>query len=63
MGGLTNEELHEVFSEWNAGELSSFLIEITADIFAKKDDITSDGFLVDKVRPGQGVSLATVSLS
>jgi 6-phosphogluconate dehydrogenase len=36
--GLTAEELHEVFAEWNKGELDSFLIEITAEIFTKKDD-------------------------
>ncbi len=35
--GLKAEELHEVFSEWNKGELDSYLIEITADIFGKKD--------------------------
>jgi len=35
--GLNNAELHEVFSEWNRGELESYLIEITADIFAKVD--------------------------
>ncbi|BDI28172.1 6-phosphogluconate dehydrogenase, decarboxylating [Capsulimonas corticalis] len=46
--GLTNEELHEVFTQWNAGDLDSFLIEITAQIFARKDD-DSDGYLVDKV--------------
>jgi 6-phosphogluconate dehydrogenase len=38
--GLNAEELHEVFSEWNKGELDSYLIEITADIFTKKDDET-----------------------
>ena len=36
--GLTADELHEVFAEWNKGELDSYLIEITAQIFAKKDD-------------------------
>src|SRR5579875_1893338 len=36
--GLSAEELHNVFAEWNKGELDSFLIEITAAIFAKKDD-------------------------
>jgi 6-phosphogluconate dehydrogenase len=46
--GLTNDELHEVFTQWNAGDLDSFLIEITAKIFAKKDDDTGD-YLVDKV--------------
>jgi 6-phosphogluconate dehydrogenase len=35
--GLTNEQLHEVFAEWNQGELESYLIEITADIFSKVD--------------------------
>lgn len=38
--GLSNEELHEVFSEWNKGELDSYLIEITADIFSNKDPET-----------------------
>ncbi len=38
--GLDAEELHEVFAEWNKGELDSYLIEITADIFTKKDDET-----------------------
>lgn len=38
--GLTTEELHEIFSEWNRGELNSYLIEITADIFAKADPDT-----------------------
>ncbi|WP_077624618.1 NADP-dependent phosphogluconate dehydrogenase [Sediminibacillus massiliensis] len=38
--GLEAEELHEVFAEWNKGELDSYLIEITADIFTKKDDET-----------------------
>ncbi|WP_028777172.1 NADP-dependent phosphogluconate dehydrogenase [Shimazuella kribbensis] len=38
--GLDAEELHEVFAEWNKGELDSYLIEITADIFTKKDEKT-----------------------
>ncbi len=36
--GLTADELHKVFAEWNKGELDSFLIEITAEILAKKDE-------------------------
>ncbi len=45
--GLTSDELHDVFSKWNEGELDSYLIEITRDIFAKKDD---DGApMVDKI--------------
>jgi 6-phosphogluconate dehydrogenase len=39
-GGLIAEELHEVFAQWNRGELSSYLIQITADILAKVDDKT-----------------------
>ena len=46
--GLNNEELHQVFTQWNEGDLDSFLIEITAQIFARKDD-DGDGHLVDKV--------------
>ncbi|PMC37974.1 phosphogluconate dehydrogenase (NADP(+)-dependent, decarboxylating) [Bacillus sp. UMB0899] len=38
--GLSAAELHDVFSEWNKGELDSYLIEITADIFTKVDDET-----------------------
>jgi 6-phosphogluconate dehydrogenase len=38
--GLSANELHEVFAEWNKGELDSYLIEITADIFTKVDEET-----------------------
>jgi 6-phosphogluconate dehydrogenase len=38
--GLTNAQLHTVFAEWNCGELESYLIEITADIFTKTDPET-----------------------
>lgn len=38
--GLSADELHEVFADWNKGELDSYLIEITADIFTKTDDET-----------------------
>ncbi|MBO4633619.1 MAG: decarboxylating NADP(+)-dependent phosphogluconate dehydrogenase [Lentisphaeria bacterium] len=38
--GLSAEELHEVFAEWNKGELNSYLIEITSEIFTKKDPET-----------------------
>jgi 6-phosphogluconate dehydrogenase len=45
--GLTPDEMHAVFKEWNESELQSYLIEITRDILAKKDD---DGApLVDKI--------------
>ncbi len=45
--GMTADEMHEVFAEWNKGDLDSYLIEITRDILAKKDE---DGApLVDKI--------------
>ncbi|REJ93926.1 MAG: phosphogluconate dehydrogenase (NADP(+)-dependent, decarboxylating) [Planctomycetota bacterium] len=46
--GLSNADLHEVFAEWNEGELESYLIEITRDIFTVKDSI-GDGDLVDAI--------------
>ncbi len=46
--GLTNVELHKVFAEWNRGELESYLVEITADIFAKLDS-ESDQAIVDLI--------------
>src|SRR4029077_16595222 len=49
--GLTNDELYDVFAEWNRGELDSYLIEITRDIFSVKD---GDGFLVDKIMDEAG---------
>ena len=36
--GLTNDEMHDVFTEWNKGELDSYLIEITRDILGFKDE-------------------------
>ena len=46
--GLSAKELHDIFAEWNEGELKSYLIEITRDIFAKIDEETGEP-LVDKV--------------
>lgn len=39
--GLSNHELQQVFEKWNEGPLQSFLIEITANIFKQKDDLTA----------------------
>ena len=36
--GMSNEEMHETFAEWNKGDLDSYLVEITRDILAKKDE-------------------------
>ncbi|MGE5550508.1 MAG: decarboxylating NADP(+)-dependent phosphogluconate dehydrogenase [Bacteroidota bacterium] len=45
--GMSADEMHEVFKAWNQGELNSYLIEITRDILAYKDE---DGkALVDKI--------------
>ena len=38
--GLNAAELHDVFTEWNKGELNSYLIEITSNIFSKVDPET-----------------------
>ncbi|WP_028219014.1 NADP-dependent phosphogluconate dehydrogenase [Paraburkholderia oxyphila] len=46
--GLSNDELGQVYTEWNQGELDSYLIEITSKIFAKKDEETGK-YLVDVI--------------
>ncbi len=46
--GLTNAQLYDVFAEWNQGELDSYLIEITRDIFTVKDRETGND-LVDMI--------------
>jgi 6-phosphogluconate dehydrogenase len=46
--GLSNEKLYDVFDEWNRGELDSYLIEITRDIFSVRDPGTGQ-FLVDLI--------------
>jgi 6-phosphogluconate dehydrogenase len=50
--GLTAEQMHQVFAEWNQGELDSYLIEITRDILAFKD--TDGQPLVDKILDAAG---------
>ncbi len=45
---LTNDELYKVFAEWNKGELQSYLIEITRDIFSVKEPETGEAVL-DKI--------------
>jgi 6-phosphogluconate dehydrogenase len=45
---LSNEELYRVFSDWNEGDLESYLIEITRDIFSVTDK-SSGGHLVDQI--------------
>jgi len=43
---MSNEEMHNVFREWNEGELNSYLIEITRDILNYKEN---GEYLVDKI--------------
>ncbi|MBN1523300.1 MAG: decarboxylating NADP(+)-dependent phosphogluconate dehydrogenase [Spirochaetales bacterium] len=45
--GMSADEMHEVFKEWNTGDLDSYLVEITRDILAYKDEDGSA--LVDKI--------------
>lgn len=45
--GMSDDEMHEVFSKWNEGELDSYLIEITRDILAYKD--TDGSPIVEKI--------------
>mmetsp|Transcript_21593 Transcript_21593/g.41951 ORF Transcript_21593/g.41951 Transcript_21593/m.41951 type:complete len:493 (+) Transcript_21593:127-1605(+) len=54
LAGLDNEELGDIFDEWNKGELQSFLIEITALIMKKKSD---DGktYVVDQILDKTGM--------
>lgn len=64
--GLTPPEFHELFKEWNKGELNSYLIEITSDIFTKKDPETGN-YLVDMIldlagHKGTGKWTAQISL-
>jgi 6-phosphogluconate dehydrogenase len=46
---LNNQEISDVFDEWNKGDLDSYLIEITRDIFKKKDEQDSSKYVVDQI--------------
>lgn len=48
-GGLSNEDLADVFDEWNRAELKSYLIEITAKILRTRDPEHPEHYLVDKI--------------
>ena len=47
--GLTNAELADIFDNWNAGELESYLIQITGSILRKKEEGSNTEFVVDSV--------------
>ncbi|MCB2292825.1 NADP-dependent phosphogluconate dehydrogenase [Clostridium algoriphilum] len=48
VAGLTNDQIYNVFTQWNKGELNSYLIEITSEIFAQKDE-ESGKYMVDVI--------------
>ena len=63
--GLSNLEMHDVFKEWNKGELDSYLIEITRDILACRDE--EGEFVIDRIldtagQKGTGKWTAVVAL-
>ncbi|MBZ9634451.1 NADP-dependent phosphogluconate dehydrogenase [Clostridium sp. FP1] len=51
--GLSNEQLHDIFMEWNSGELDSYLMEITSEIFSQKDNETGE-YMVDIILDSAG---------
>lgn len=52
IGGFDNKEISKIFNDWNQGELHSYLIGITADIFAEDDEIGEQ--IVDKIVDSAG---------
>jgi 6-phosphogluconate dehydrogenase len=52
---MENEDMGNLFEEWNKGELASYLIEITAKILKKKDDQGQDGYVVDYILDKTGM--------
>ena len=50
--GLTNQQMHEVFAKWNDGQLNSYLIEITRDILAYKDE--NGNYVIDLILDAAG---------
>merc|ERR1719174_3510262 len=56
LGGYSNQEISEIFADWNAKELSSFLMEISSVILAKEDDQPGkSGSLVDQILDKTGM--------
>ena len=63
--GMTNEEMHQTFAEWNKGELDSYLIQITSEILGYKDEngeSTVDYILDTAGQKGTGKWTAIASL-
>jgi 6-phosphogluconate dehydrogenase len=55
IGDMSNEEMADLFDEWNKGELDSYLIEITTKILRKKDVETGFGHVVDYILDKTGM--------
>src|SRR5210317_1453330 len=53
--GMGNDEIGDLFQEWNKGELNSYLIEITSKIFKKKDELTGEGHVLDYIMDKTGM--------
>lgn len=52
VAGKSNEEMSEIFAQWNAGKLKSYLVEITSEILAHKDE--KGQYLIDKILDAAG---------
>jgi 6-phosphogluconate dehydrogenase len=50
--GMSNQEMHEVFAEWNEGKLDSYLVEITRDILGYQDE--NGEYVIDKIMDTAG---------
>lgn len=55
VGGMSNEEMANLFDKWNKSELESYLIEITAKILRHKDVETGEGYVVDYILDKTGM--------
>lgn len=52
---MSNPDMAALFEKWNSTELDSYLVEITAKILAKEDDLTGEGYVVDYVLDKTGM--------
>jgi len=55
IGGFSNQEISDIFADWNKNRLESYLIEITASIMSKVDDITGNGHVIDYIKDKTGM--------
>lgn len=53
--GMSNDDMSRQFAKWNDGALSSYLVEITAKILNKADDVTGKGYVVDYILDKTGM--------